>query len=102
MSNTKMEAKTKLVDDMFHAWLISHGMGCDDEGKLHYRSKEGDLAGIVPADEFRSLFEDPEHGFEATVKQKFPDIEFTLLWTPPELQEQAAAALTNGGQKKNT
>lgn len=99
MNNT-MEAKTKLIDDMFHAWLISHDMGCDDEGRLHYRNKAGDLGDIVPANEFRRLLEDPEHGLEAKVKQMYPEIEFTLFWTPPELQEYAAN-LENEGQNRN-
>lgn len=102
MSKNNIEAKTKLVDDMFHAWLISHGMACDNEGKIHYRDKEGVLGGTVPADEFRLLLEDPDHGLAAKAKQMMPDIEFTLFWTPPELQEYAEQQVTNEGRKQSS
>ena len=33
--------KKKLVDDICQAWFVSHNMGSDENGRIHYRSKDG-------------------------------------------------------------
>ncbi len=93
------EDKKKLIDDMFHSWLISAGLGSDDNGIIHYRSKEGVLSGVVPPEEFRRLLEDPETGLVNKVKHLSPNIDYTLLWTPPELQEEAAQRVEENAAK---
>ena len=94
MSNAPQEKKIdkkKVVDDICQAWFVSQNMGTDDDGRVHYRSKDGVLSKeVVPPEELHRLMEDPDTGVVAKAKQLAPDIEFTLLWTPPELQEYAA------------
>lgn len=90
-SQEKKIDKKKVVDDICQAWFVSENMGTDDEGRVHYRSKEGVLSKeVVPPEDLHRLMEDPDTGLVAKAKQLAPDIEFTLLWTPPEVQEYAA------------
>ena len=90
--------KKKLVDDICQAWFVSHNMGSDENGRIHYRSKEGVLSKeVVPPDELRGLMEDPYDGVVAKAKQLAPKVDFSLFWSPPELREYAAQQSGQGG-----
>ncbi len=88
----------KFLDEMFHSWLVSHGMASDENGILHRTTKDGSLADPVSSDDVRKLLENAETGFELTVRKIVPNIdELSMVWSPPELvkraeQEQAAKA----------
>ncbi len=90
--------KKKLVDDICQAWFVSHNMGSDENGRIHYRSKDGVLSKeVVPPDELRRLMEDPEVGLVAKANQLAPKLDFSLFWSPPELREYAAQQAGQGG-----
>lgn len=91
--------KKKLVDDICQAWFVSHNMGSDENGRIHYRSKEGELSKeVVPPAELRRLMEDPETGVVAKAKQLAPKLDFSLFWSPPELREYAAQQAGEGAR----
>lgn len=96
--NDKVDKK-KLVDDICQAWFVSHNMGSDENGRIHYRSKEGILSKeVVPPAELRRLMEDPEVGMVAKAKQLAPKLDFSLFWSPPELRELAAQQAGEGSR----
>lgn len=74
-----------VVDKIFHSWLISHDMASDDKGMIYRRLKDGKVTDqLVPWQEVKSLLDEPTTSLQITAKKVDPNLEFTILWAPPD------------------
>ncbi|HVT61945.1 MAG TPA: hypothetical protein VHD33_00445 [Legionellaceae bacterium] len=91
-SNPEHLKMMQVLDQMFHAWLVSHDLASDTNGIIYKRKKDGDLGEKVDPTILLEILNDPETGFQNTVAKVDPDIHLTMLWTPPEGPEDLEMA----------
>lgn len=83
-SNPQHQKILEVVDKIFHSWLISNGMLADEHGVIHIKDKNGDLTQKAKREDIARLLEDPDKGLRNTVEKIDPNIQLSMLWSPPE------------------
>ena len=88
-SNPEHKKILDVLDKIVHSWLVTNGMYADDVGVVFHKTKGANLPKKIQRDDILKLIADENKGLMSTIKKLDPNMNLSLVYAPPELQNQA-------------
>ena len=89
VNNAEHKKILDVLDKIVHSWLVTNGMRADDTGVVFHKTEGTNRPKKTRPDDILRLIADEDKGLINTVKKLDPNINLSLVYAPPELQEEA-------------